>query len=34
MNIHHIDNKKTALLFFDMLNVYFHGDSRKKSKKP
>jgi nicotinamidase-related amidase len=31
MNIHHIDNKKTALLFFDMLNVYFHG-IRKKSK--
>ena len=25
MNVHQIDNKKTALLFFDMLNVYFHG---------
>ena len=25
MNVHHIDNKKTAVLFFDMLNVYYHG---------
>ena len=25
MNVHHIDNKNTAVLFFDMLNVYYHG---------
>lgn len=32
MNIHHLDNKKTALLFFDMLNVYFHGIPEEKQK--
>jgi ureidoacrylate peracid hydrolase len=36
MNIHHIDNKKTALLFFDMLNVYFHAvpEEKQKALKP
>lgn len=36
MNIHHLDNEKTALLFFDMLNVYYHGasDETKKKMKP
>ena len=36
MNVHNIDNKKTALLFFDMLNVYFHGipDEKQKALKP
>ena len=36
MNVHQIDNKKTALLFFDMLNVYFHGipDEKQKALKP
>ena len=36
MNIHQIDNKKTAILFFDMLNVYYHGapDETKKKMKP
>lgn len=29
MNVHHIDNQKTALLFFDMLNVYFPADKRQ-----
>jgi nicotinamidase-related amidase len=29
MNIHQIDNKKTALLFFDMLNVYFPAEKRQ-----
>ena len=32
MNIHRIDNKKTALLFFDMLNVYFHNIPEDKHK--
>ena len=36
MNVHHIENKKTALLFFDMLNVYFHGipEEKQKALKP
>ncbi len=36
MNVHHIDNKKTAVLFFDMLNVYYHGapEETKKRMKP
>lgn len=36
MNVHHLDNEKTALLFFDMLNVYYHGasDETKKKMKP
>jgi ureidoacrylate peracid hydrolase len=36
MNINHLDNKKTAVLFFDMLNVYYHGasDETKKRMKP
>jgi len=36
MNIHHLDNKKTALLFFDMLNVYFHAipEEKQKALKP
>jgi len=33
MNINHLDNKKTALLFFDMLNVYYHGASEETKKK-
>ena len=36
MNIHQITNKKTALLFFDMLNVYFEGipEEKQKALKP
>jgi nicotinamidase-related amidase len=36
MNVNQIDNKKTALLFFDMLNVYYHGatEETKKRMKP
>jgi len=33
MNIHHLENKKTALLFFDMLNVYYHGASEETKKR-
>lgn len=32
MNVHQIDNHKTALLFFDMLNVYFHNLPEEKQK--
>jgi ureidoacrylate peracid hydrolase len=36
MNVNHLDNKQTALLFFDMLNVYYHGapEETKKRMKP
>ena len=36
MNVHYLDNKKTAVLFFDMLNVYYHGapEETKKKMKP
>ena len=36
MNVHNLENKKTALLFFDMLNVYFHGipEEKQKALKP
>ena len=36
MNVHYLDNKKTAVLFFDMLNVYYHGapEETKKKLKP
>jgi len=38
MNTNHLDNKKTGLLFFDMLNVYFHDPSipeqKRKAAKP
>jgi nicotinamidase-related amidase len=36
MNIHQLENKKIALLFFDMLNVYYHGaaEETKKRMKP
>ena len=33
MNVRQIDTKKTALLFFDMLNVYYHGASEETKKK-
>jgi nicotinamidase-related amidase len=33
MNVNEIDNKKTALLFFDMLNVYFHGVPEEKKER-
>lgn len=29
MNINDIDTSKTALLFFDMLNIYYHGASHE-----
>jgi nicotinamidase-related amidase len=32
MNVHQIDNHKTALLFFDMLNIYFHNIPEEKQK--
>jgi len=36
MNVNDLDVKKTALLFFDMLNVYYHGapEETKKRMKP
>ena len=36
MNVNDLNNKKTALLFFDMLNVYFHGipEEKQKALKP
>ena len=36
MNINVLDVRKTALLFFDMLNVYYHGapEETKKRMKP
>jgi ureidoacrylate peracid hydrolase len=33
VNINYLDNKKTALLFFDMLNVYYHGASEETKKR-
>jgi len=30
MNVNHLNPKKTGLLFFDMLNVYFHGIPEEK----
>lgn len=32
MNVHQIDNRRTALLFFDMLNVYFHNIPAEKEQ--
>ncbi len=36
MNVNQLDIKKTGLLFFDMLNVYYHGaaEETKKRMKP
>lgn len=36
MNVNHLNLKKTGLLFFDMLNVYFHGipEEKQKALKP
>lgn len=36
MNVNDLNVKKTALLFFDMLNVYYHGapEETKKRMKP
>ena len=36
MNVNHLDTKKTALLFFDMLNVYYHGapEETKRRMRP
>ena len=36
MNVHQIENHKTAMLFFDMLNVYFHNipEEKQKALKP
>ncbi|MGH7828133.1 MAG: cysteine hydrolase, partial [Candidatus Binatia bacterium] len=36
MNVNSIDVRKTGLLFFDMLNVYYHGapEETKKRMKP
>ena len=33
MNVNQLDISKTALLFFDMLNVYYHGVSEETKKK-
>ena len=33
MNVNQIDNKKTALLFFDMLNIYFRGGPEQKKER-
>lgn len=32
MNVNQIDVRKTALLFFDMLNVYYHGTTPEKKE--
>jgi ureidoacrylate peracid hydrolase len=36
MNVNHLDIRKTGLLFFDMLNVYYHGapEQTKRRMKP
>jgi nicotinamidase-related amidase len=36
MNVNDLNPKKTGLLFFDMLNVYFHGipEEKQKALKP
>jgi nicotinamidase-related amidase len=33
MNVNYIDRQKTAVLFFDMLNVYFHGAPEETKKR-
>ena len=33
MNVNYLNNRKTALLFFDMLNVYYHGASEETKKE-
>ena len=33
MNVNQLDISKTALLFFDMLNVYYHGASEETKKR-
>jgi nicotinamidase-related amidase len=33
MNVNDLDVRKTGLLFFDMLNVYYHGASEETKKK-
>ena len=33
MNVHRIELQKTGLLFFDMLNVYYHGASEETQKR-
>ena len=32
MNINHLNTEKTALLFFDMLNVYYPDETKKRMK--
>jgi nicotinamidase-related amidase len=33
MNVNYLDMRKTALLFFDMLNVYYHGAPAETQKR-
>ena len=33
MNVNQLDTKKTGLLFFDMLNVYYHGAPEETQKR-
>jgi len=33
MNVNHLEPKKTSLLFFDMLNVYYQGASEEAKKR-
>jgi ureidoacrylate peracid hydrolase len=33
MNVNALDNKKTGLLFFDLLNVYYHGAPPETQKR-
>ena len=33
MNVNELNISKTALLFFDMLNVYYHGASEETKKR-
>ena len=33
MNVNQLDTKKTGLLFFDLLNVYYHGAPEETQKR-
>ena len=33
MNVNELDTKKTGLLFFDLLNVYYHGEPQETQKR-
>jgi nicotinamidase-related amidase len=33
MNVNELNIRKTALLFFDMLNIYYHGASQETKRR-